>query len=65
MVVCEKCPCDTLKGVQESIKTHEKSLAKGDIQFAVINTKLNIVLGVMATIGIALCGIILKMMFGV
>lgn len=57
------CPCDAVKKLQEIVDRHEKDLAKGSVQFAVINTKLNIVIGIIATIGVALCSIVLKLLF--
>ena len=59
----EKCPCEAVVKLQEIAERHDQQLNDGKINFAVINTKLNIVLGVMATIGIAICGIVVKMMF--
>lgn len=58
-----KCPCDAVKELKTIVERHDHQLAKGNVQFAVINTKLNIVLGVLATVGVALCGVIVKMMF--
>ena len=59
----ENCPCLRCVEFDERIKKHEEQLHKGDTTFAVINTKLNIVLGVMAAIGTAICGVIVKMAF--
>lgn len=57
------CPCEAVKELRTIVDQHEKRLAEGSTQFAVINTKLNLVLGVMCTIGVALCGVIIKMIF--
>ena len=57
------CPCDAVKHLQEIVENHEKELNKGAVQFAVINTKLNVVIGVLASIGVAFCGVIVKMLF--
>lgn len=58
-----ECPCEAVKHLQKIVDEHEKQLNKGNIQFAVINTKLNVVIGVMAAIGVAFCGVIVKMLF--
>ncbi len=57
------CPCDAVKELKAIVDRHEHQLAKGSVQFAVINTKLNIVLGVLATVGAAVCGIVVKLIF--
>ncbi|MCI9626540.1 MAG: hypothetical protein HFI90_07130 [Clostridia bacterium] len=59
----EKCPCDAVIELQKIVAEHEHQLNDGRVQFAVINTKLNIVLGVITTVGVALCGVIIKMIF--
>ena len=59
----KECPCEAVKHLQEIVEGHEKQLNKGAVQFAVINTKLNVVIGVMAAIGVAFCGVIVKMLF--
>ena len=58
-----ECPCEAVKELKSIVERHEQQLAKGSVQFAVINTKLNIVLVVMAAVGVALCGVIVKMIF--
>ena len=58
-----ECPCEAVKELKSIVERHEQQLVKGSVQFAVINTKLNIVLGVMAAVGVALCGVIVKMIF--
>lgn len=57
----ENCPCNKCIELENCIKKHEDQLHKGDTTFAVINTKLNIVLGVMAAIGTAICGMLVRM----
>jgi DNA transposition AAA+ family ATPase len=57
------CPCEAVKHLQKIVEGHDKQLNNGNVQFAVINTKLNVVIGVMGTIGVALCGVIVKMLF--
>ena len=58
----KKCPCDTVRELEKKVEEQKDKLAKGEKQFAVINTKLNIIMGVLGTVGAALVGIIVKMM---
>ena len=60
----KNCPCVRCVEFDGLIKKHEEQLHKGDTNFAVINTKLNVVLGVLAVVGTAICGVIVKMLFG-
>lgn len=64
------CPCEAVRELKEIVAGHEQHLQKHDEQlihgttnFAVINTKLNIVLGVLAVVGTTVCGVVIKMMF--
>ena len=57
------CPCEAVQQLIELVNQHEDRLDKhderlerGNVDFAVINTKLNIVMAVMAAIGVAICG---------
>ena len=59
----DNCPCEAVEQLIEHINQHETRLDKhderlerGNVDFAVINTKLNIVMAVMAAIGVAICG---------
>lgn len=45
------------------LKSHEARLNTIDVAYAKIETKLNIILGVLTTIGAAFAGVIIKMMF--
>ena len=47
------------------IKSLEDRLAKHDIQYAVINSKLTAILWGIAAIGTALIGVLVKIVFGV
>ena len=58
----KKCPCDTVRELEKKVEEQKDKLAKGETQFAVINTKLNLIMGVLGTVGAALVGIIVKMM---
>lgn len=44
-------------------KETDKRLSKDYTEMSIINTKLNVIIGVMAVIGTALCGVMVKMMF--
>lgn len=58
-----ECPCEAVKELQKIVSNHEQQLNKGNVQFAVINTKLNVVIGVMAAVGVAFCGVVVHMLF--
>ena len=51
--------------LEKKVEEQKDKLAKGETQFAVINTKLNLIMGVLGTVGAALVGIIVKMMISV
>lgn len=59
----ERCPCEAVKELQKIVNEHEKRLADGSTQFAVINTKLNVVLGVLSCVGVAVCGTVVALLF--
>lgn len=61
----KQCPCQTVKDLEKQVDEQRSQLAKGETQFAVINTKLNLIMGVLGTVGAALVGIIVKMMMTV
>ena len=58
------CPCDAVRELKKIVERHDNQLGDGKVQFAVINTKLNVVIAVFTTIGVALCGILVKYLFG-
>lgn len=39
--------CDALKELEKRVDDHDDRLAKGDTSFAVVNVKLNLILGVL------------------
>lgn len=47
------------------IKKLEERMAKKDIEFAVINTKLTAILWGIGVIGTAIIGVLIKLIFGV
>ncbi|MBR0145013.1 MAG: hypothetical protein IJM21_12655 [Clostridia bacterium] len=55
--------CDALKELEKRVDDHDDRLAKGDTSFAVVNVKLNLILGVLSAVGAALAGVLLKMVF--
>lgn len=55
--------CDALKDLEKRVDDHDDRLAKGDTSFAVVNVKLNLILGVLSAVGAALAGVLLKMVF--
>ncbi len=59
------CPCQTVKDLEKQVDEQRSQLAKGETQFAVINTKLNLIMGVLGTVGAALVGIVIKLMMAV
>ena len=59
----KKCPCDTVLKLQEIVDEQRNQLAKGETQFAVINTKLNLIMWVLSAVGVAVIGVVVKMIF--
>ncbi len=57
----KSCPCEAMKDLQKKVDDQEKQLAKGETQFAVINTKLNLIMWVLATVGAAVIGVAIKL----
>lgn len=54
------CPCEAVKELQKIVSEHDKRLGKGDTQFAVINTKLNIIMGILSAVGLAVCTVLIR-----
>lgn len=59
----DNCPCEAVEQLiqlvnqhEDRLDKHDERLERGNVDFAVINTKLNIVMAVMAAIGVAICG---------
>ena len=62
------CPCEAVRHLaeivekqEERLEKHEKRLSDGTTNFAVINTKLNFMLAVLSTVGVAVAGVLVKM----
>jgi len=58
-----QCPYEYVRELQDEVKKHRTELAKGDIRFAVIDTKLNLIIAIMAFLGAAVGGVVVSMMF--
>ena len=43
-------PCPELKKLMEIVEKHEQRLGRGNIEFAVISTKLNIIMAILAVV---------------
>lgn len=56
---------DTMNEMEIRIKKLEERMAKKDIEFAVINTKLTAILWGIGVIGTAIIGVLIKLIFGV
>lgn len=63
----ESCTCHAVEDVQEMIQQHtvqlakhEERLGRGNIEFAVISTKLNIIMAILAAVGVAVCGAVIS-----
>lgn len=57
------CPCEAVKRLEAIVERHDKRLDDGNVQFAVISTKLNIIMAVMSAVGVALAGAIVALVF--
>ena len=49
-------PCPELKKLMEIVEKHEQRLGRGNIEFAVISTKLNIIMAIL----VAVCGAVIS-----
>ena len=54
---------DRIKKLEDKVEEHEEKLSENKAQFAVITTKLNMIMGILASIGAGLVGIILNFLF--
>lgn len=57
----KSCPCDTVRELEKIVDSQRTQLAKGETQFAVINTKLNLIMWVLSAVGVAVIGVVVKM----
>lgn len=68
------CPCEAVRQLaqivdchdrqleehEERLDAHDKRLARGNTDFAVICAKLNIIMGVLAAVGVAIVGAVVS-----
>lgn len=61
------CPCQAVRELEDvaqqhaiQLMKHEERLGRGNVEFAVISTKLNIIMAVLGAVGIAVCGAIIS-----
>ena len=59
------CPCEAVRKLEKIVERHDKRLDDGNVQFAVISTKLNIIMAVVGAVGVALAGSIVALLFRV
>ena len=59
------CPCETVRKLEKIVERHDRRLDEGNVQFAVISTKLNSIMAVTGTVGVALAGSIVALIFRV
>lgn len=53
-----------LSKLEAKVEEHDDMLSENKAQFATITTKLNMIMGILGTIGAGLAGIVLKLIFG-
>lgn len=63
MVENKNCPCETVKELEKKVEDQKERLNKGSVEFATINTKLNMLMAILGAIGTAVVGLVVKMMF--
>lgn len=54
---------DLEKTVQQhtvQLAKHEERLGRGNVEFAVISTKLNVIMAILAAVGVAVCGAVIS-----
>lgn len=64
----KECPCEAVERLITIVEEHDKvlktygeRLERGNVDFAVINTKLNIVMAVISVVGVAICGAVVAL----
>ena len=56
-------PCDTVTTLEKIVEVQKDKCAQNDIQLAVINTKLNLIMWLLAAVGAAVISMVIKMIF--
>lgn len=59
----KQCPCDTVITLEKIVEVQKDKCAQNDIQLAVINTKLNLIMWLLAAVGAAVISMVIKMIF--
>ena len=61
-------PCHELEELRKivtqhtvQIAEHDERLGRGNVEFAVISTKLNIIMAILGAVGIAVCGALISL----
>lgn len=54
---------DRIEKLEKRVDEHDDALSENKAQFATITTKLNMIMGILTTIGAGLAGIIINMIF--
>lgn len=54
-----------MNDLEERVRALEERMAQKDTEFAVINTKLSAILWGIGVVAAALCGVLVKLLFGV
>ena len=54
---------ERIKKLEDKVEEHDEKLSENKAQFAVITTKLNMIMGILTSIGAGLVGIILNLIF--
>lgn len=57
----------TIQDLEETVQQHtiqlakhEERLGRGNVEFAVISTKLNVIMAILAAVGVAVCGAVIS-----
>ena len=61
------CPCEEVRTLmdltekqEQRLNLHDQRLERGNVDFAVISTKLNIIMAVVGSVGVAICGVLIS-----
>ena len=57
------CPCADVIKLTKEVEVHSKKIYENETLFAVLNTKMNLVLGILSCVGAALMGVVVKLLF--
>lgn len=54
---------DSVNELYTAVHEHRERLSELETAIAVVNTKLNLIIGVMSAIGVAITGVLVKLVF--